>query len=186
MGCASVPLDASASLGLVGVFGANAKLTSPSRTVLLAEMNEDSANNVTDSEFGGPDQPDFVHTFPSGASGLEDVGNVAGQIRNWLTIGSVRSAALGTMVTGPMNNIAMSTWLTNLTAAQQKPWFQNGVHTSGSNFLCADGHVKWLTSTNVSYGFIAVGSNDAQGIDTGHLNAEGTQNGTHALTFSAT
>ena len=57
-----------------------------------------------------------------------------------------------------------------------------GLHTDGSNFLLADGHVKWLRGAAVSSGNNAVSATAAQNSN----QAEGTGNGTHSVTFSAT
>ena len=67
-----------------------------------------------------------------------------------------------------------------------------GRHTDGSNFLMADGHVKWLRATQVSPGPSALQSGDAQGanqISAGNgpdnfPSAAGTGNSTYAATFS--
>jgi len=56
----------------------------------------------------------------------------------------------------------------------------NGRHLDGSNYLFADGHVKWLKSSAVSAGGIAANSTDAQGGG----KAEGAGNNTHAATYS--
>ncbi len=34
-----------------------------------------------------------------------------------------------------------------------KPLAETGRHTDGSNYLAADGHVKWLQAVNVSGGY---------------------------------
>jgi len=58
-----------------------------------------------------------------------------------------------------------------------------GVHTNGANYILADGHVKWMLGSMVSPGY----NNPAGGpsVAQGSWQAEGTQNGTHAATFSA-
>ena len=38
------------------------------------------------------------------------------------------------------------------------PFLSSGVHTNGSNFLLADGHVKWLMGTSVSAGIVYTSS----------------------------
>jgi len=91
--------------------------------------------------------------------------------------------------TGPMGGIAA----TNLTQDFTGP---TGRHTDGSNFLAADGHVKWLRGSAVSPGFAALSATSAQAADatgpyganknaagTGALNANGAN---FALTFSPT
>lgn len=62
--------------------------------------------------------------------------------------------------------------------------YQTGRHLEGSNFLLADGHVKWFKGDAVSTGFGAPSENAVQ--DAGSNTAEGTGKGTHAITFSPT
>ena len=62
-----------------------------------------------------------------------------------------------------------------------------GIHTDGSNFLAADGHVKWLRGAAVSPGTPANTATDAQGASNSGYSAAGTGNlGNFALTFSPT
>jgi len=51
-----------------------------------------------------------------------------------------------------------------------------GRHTSGSNFLFVDGHVKWLSGRAVSPGFTAATPTDAPNPYSGNYNAAGTAN----------
>lgn len=62
-----------------------------------------------------------------------------------------------------------------------------GRHNEGSNFLLADGHVKWYRGSQVSSGFNAVNPNDAQDnqSDDAAARAAGTENTQYAITFSA-
>jgi len=60
-----------------------------------------------------------------------------------------------------------------------------GLHTSGANFLMADGHVKWLMPAAVSYGDPALKATDPQNIST--TSAAGTADSStpgFAATFS--
>ena len=57
-----------------------------------------------------------------------------------------------------------------------------GRHTDGSNYLFADGHVKWLRVSAVSYGYNAGTSTDLT--NTGNRQAEGTGGSVYAGTFS--
>ncbi len=59
---------------------------------------------------------------------------------------------------------------------------QSSLHNGGSNFLFSDGHVKWLRPSQVSVGNAASKATDAQNGN----QSEGSQNGTHVATFSAT
>ncbi len=89
--------------------------------------------------------------------------------------------------TGPMGGLTPS-------AANQAAYYTGltGRHTDGSNFLAADGHVKWLRGSAVSPGFAALSATSAQGADASgpygaNKNACGTGNmGNFALTFSPT
>ena len=58
-----------------------------------------------------------------------------------------------------------------------------GIHTNSANFLCADGHVKWLPSNEVSGGTNAQTPDAPERQDAGS-DAEGTQVGKHQATFS--
>jgi len=58
-----------------------------------------------------------------------------------------------------------------------------GIHSNSSNFLCADGHVKWLPSNEVSGGTNAQSPNAPERQAAGS-DAEGTQAGKHQATFS--
>jgi len=63
---------------------------------------------------------------------------------------------------------------------------QLGVHSNGSNYLMADGHVKWLLATKVSFG-LDQGSANAVANPTGVLLASGTaalSNGGYTATFA--
>ncbi len=58
-------------------------------------------------------------------------------------------------------------------------------HTNGANYLLADGHVKWLLPSAVSYGYLAANADNPASISTD--TAEGTNNSTtplYAATFS--
>ena len=62
-----------------------------------------------------------------------------------------------------------------------------GIHTDGSNYLAADGHVKWFRGVAISPGYTADTQNTAQFAGTSGKNAAGTGNlGSYALTFSPT
>ena len=82
--------------------------------------------------------------------------------------------------TGDMGGTTATNQTTNFTGL-------TGIHTDGSNFLAADGHVKWLRGAAVSPGTPANVSTDAQGATNGGYSAAGTGNLTSfALTFSPT
>jgi len=62
-----------------------------------------------------------------------------------------------------------------------------GLHEDGSNYLCADGHVKWLHGQNISTGYdAATSTGDEILYSSGHYRAAGTNstNPQWTLTFS--
>lgn len=65
-----------------------------------------------------------------------------------------------------------------------------GVHTDGSNFLAADGHVKWLRATAISPGKDAVTANDPENDSgehasgTAYMNVDNGTAGSAVMTFS--
>ena len=70
-----------------------------------------------------------------------------------------------------------------LAGAGQSGQLQRTLHSDGSNLLLSDGHVKWLRPIQISIGNAASNATNAQN-SSGQ--AEGSQNGTHVATFSAT
>ena len=87
--------------------------------------------------------------------------------------------------TGPMGGIAPTNQSQSFTGA-------TGRHTDGSNFLAADGHVKWLRGAAVSPGGVAASATDAQNASPSGNNAAGTGNliipgstSSYTLTFSS-
>ena len=82
--------------------------------------------------------------------------------------------------TGPMGGTSPTNQAADFTGL-------TGIHTDGSNFLAADGHVKWFRGTAISPGYTASSQTNAQGFDQGGKSAAGTgQLGSFALTFSPT
>ena len=66
---------------------------------------------------------------------------------NW-GIGGSYSSGTGQLSTGPMGSTGNSGWKAQMAR-----------HTGGSDFLMADGHVKWLIGTKISVGLNALGPN---------------------------
>jgi prepilin-type processing-associated H-X9-DG protein len=60
-----------------------------------------------------------------------------------------------------------------------------GLHTDGSNFAMADGHVKWMRGTAVSPGYIAQSAANGQDVPSVGY-AAGTGASGFAATFSPT
>jgi prepilin-type N-terminal cleavage/methylation domain-containing protein/prepilin-type processing-associated H-X9-DG protein len=153
-----------------GVSGAGAKLTAPASTVLLTECAGTWANltgtpndMVSSNEFSPVSTGDQI--YDDAASSI-DAGQYGLQRRSMtLQDGFIEGG-----------RHPSSDGLT----------FPNdGRHTDGSNFLMADGHVKWLKGTAVSTGFIALNATDGQDAGGGSPVAAGTSGlGTFAVTFS--
>jgi prepilin-type processing-associated H-X9-DG protein len=70
------------------------------------------------------------------------------------------------------------------------PGTGNGVHTDGSNYLAADGHVKWLRAAAISPGKDALNATDPENdpgehaAGTSYMNVHGGAQGSATLTFS--
>lgn len=97
----------------------------------------------------------------------------------------------GFYATGPLagrsaQTIAPNPAITITSMAAGQYQYDYGRHLTGSNFLMADGHVKWYKGDAVSTGTVPSASNTAQtGAEGG--NAEGTEylgSDKHAVTFS--
>jgi prepilin-type N-terminal cleavage/methylation domain-containing protein/prepilin-type processing-associated H-X9-DG protein len=82
---------------------------------------------------------------------------------------------------GNANGFTKSAWWGN--AATGNFLGPNGIHTEGSNFALADGHVKWLRGNTVSIGYWDQNPVDAQGNMTSNYQAAGTSVSGWAATF---
>lgn len=143
-----------------GIAGKLAAFTQTPKTVLLFE----STGHTCD--FNGLDATDNVADRPSqsvAGTGLDT------------NISTYQSCF---MATGPMDN---GSACTSASPNCKPPW-----HLEGTNYLLADGHVKWLLSTAVSPGYMAVLPVNAA---VSASRAEGTAYAgasPHAVTFSPT
>jgi prepilin-type N-terminal cleavage/methylation domain-containing protein/prepilin-type processing-associated H-X9-DG protein len=91
--------------------------------------------------------------------------------------GAAAGMKYATGILGSVNPTSQSTDYTGAT----------GIHTDGSNYLAADGHVKWYRGAAISPGTTAATGTDAQGNTNNGKSAAGTGNlGNFALTFSPT
>lgn len=100
-------------------------VTAPSSTVLLDEVTNCQAD-VTD-----PISPSLIQDYSESTDGDDGGGTFL---------------AYAEEQTGPMGGYAYK---------NSQGWYSSsltGVHTNGSNFLLADGHVKWLPGSSVSTG----------------------------------
>jgi len=150
----------------------NAQFTSPASTVVLAEAEGGTAD-VTDagegSEFGSP-----VGQYSPAGNGL---------FISYLSSGAAEgNGPIVTYYTGPISQQTGALYTGT-----------SGLHTGGSNYLLADGHVKWFAGQKVSGGIaassptVADAAGDADG--TGTLGQGTTESGTssiYAVTFSPT
>ena len=167
-----------------GVYGVAAKLNAPSRTVLLCEMQAGSTARIANIEFGGSSAPDDSTTFLSGVpSNL----NLTALVATYPSTGIAANIYTGGLVTGPPAGATAAAWTVVFTQNTTPESFQSGAHLAGSNYLCVDGHVKWLPATQVSFGRPAITANDAASpYNTAPYQAEGTGKNQYQLTFSGT
>lgn len=165
-----------ASGGSSGVASAVSSFTSPAKTVMLLEVT-DSGGQL---EIPGGVETDMVTTASTGEPGV-----IYGRGYNTGTI--------GWYATGPMGGRGGTTttdpnWMFNGNYHQEPgSYFQGkGRHLEGSNFLLADGHVKFYKGDAVSTGTKATdAANPQTGTSSG--TAEGTGyagSGAHGVTFS--
>jgi prepilin-type N-terminal cleavage/methylation domain-containing protein/prepilin-type processing-associated H-X9-DG protein len=147
--------------------GATARLVAPASTVLLYE-SEGSTAVVTDPMEGLPNGE------LGNKAGIPTMSGTGNGRENYDAGGDVNSGGAGNNLyaTGYMSDYLINNFLSPI-----------GVHTNGSNYLLADGHVKWLQPGEVSCGYPANNSNDAQGASAGN-SAQGTGGSQYAVTFS--
>jgi len=164
-----------------GSNGALAAQQAPASTVLLCEVENDTAhidyatadeggNLPVDNQFASA-SVNGLDVNVTGAAPADLITNYDGKYNNF-------GGRNTKYATGYMGSVPPTNANTYFTA-------QTGRHTDGSNFLAEDGHVKWLRGAAVSPGHTASTANAGQGTDTGGLNAAGTSNlGSATLTFS--
>ena len=143
-----------------GIGGALSAFNSPAKTVLLFECTGVTADPTNPQEVSSSgDYLAYQDSLDCYAPGGPAKG-------------------VGNPVTGSMTQTGSPT----LTFSKQ------AVHSGGSNFLLADGHVKWLRGTQVSPGQKAANATDPQGGGGNTYNAAGTQDSTntYVATFSPT
>ena len=146
----------------IGVGGNLSGLNSPANTVLLAECSGVPAQPQTTA---ATDQSAQNSNYSSVTEGL-----LLYMYSNAGSGGQLQTGYLGGRILG--------------TGGSGQPASQTGLHSDGSNFLLADGHVKWLRGSQISSGNAAVNATDPQMPYGGASRAEGTQNGAHVATFS--
>ncbi len=140
--------------------GSLAALTAPTQTVELFEVTGQTANLLDPVEGGS---------------------NWESQVGNGVTFVYIKGDGTSGDCCHAASGIKYDTGLfDNATFDATQFVALTGRHTNGSNYLLADGHVKWLQPRTVSAGDKALTPTTAQGGG----NAEGTQGGAHAATFS--
>ncbi len=153
-----------------------AQTNAPASTVLLCEVQNDTAKV---DFIGGDEGRSITNQFASASVNGLDVNLTAKPvdlITNYDGTYNTNGGRNTKYATGPMGGVTPANGTTYFTAA-------TGIHTDGSNFLAADGHVKWLRGVAVSPGHTAAAATDKQGQVAN--NAAGTSNlGNAALTFS--
>jgi len=183
-----------------GLTGALSSQASPASTVLLCEMAGGLGQFDQDSSEDNDKGAGYVSPAVDGLDKNTTTipSNIINSAYNGTLTGGVDVTGDSHMqtkyATGTMGGVAP----TNATQDFTGP---TGRHTDGSNFLAADGHVKWLRGSAVSPGVQANAATDAQGSDparttgsfpapagsnaagTGALTANGAN---YALTFSPT
>ncbi len=156
--------------GVVGANSSNSALLGPSNTVLLYE-SQGSTAVITDGN----------ETCPSGQVGSANNLPTMSGIGN----GEENYDAGGDTIGGWLGNNYYATGLIANSTNNANFLTNGGAHTGGSNYLMADGHVKWLRPGSVSSGYPAASSGDAQGATNGN-SAQGTSGSGYTVTFSAT
>jgi prepilin-type N-terminal cleavage/methylation domain-containing protein/prepilin-type processing-associated H-X9-DG protein len=141
----------------VGAGGALAKLNSPTKTVLLCEVEYGIA-------FCSGDVTEMTTSCGNFGSGVTN---------GWDTYSRNDGATTWSLLmTGDMGNRPSTEiygfynptlYLGPSSKPGQVSATPTGRHTAGSNFLMADGHVKWLLGSQVSSGLSAFASTDNQG-----------------------
>jgi prepilin-type processing-associated H-X9-DG protein len=154
-----------------GAGSALSQLQGPAKTVMLLEVT-DSGGQI---DIASQVETDHVSTSTQGMPNV-----IYGRGYN--------TGTLGWYVTGDMGGrgiaqVSDANFMFNGNYTNEPGRsLGEGRHLDGSNFLMADGHVKWLKGSAVSTGASAADSANAQ--DATH--AEGTGVSTHAVTFSTT
>ncbi len=161
-----------------GLTGSLSSQASPASTVLLCEIqnnNTEFQRDTSENTVGGSKD------ISAAVDGLDvTLTTVPADIISSVD-GKDTTYQTTKYATGPMGSIAPTNLAQDYTGA-------TGRHTDGSNFLAADGHVKWLRGPAVSPGIQANSATDPQATDpartTGSFPAPANSNaaGTSALT----
>lgn len=157
------------SVGYIGVLGAIPKFNATAKTVMLYEVLGYAPGDVAGG-YADVTQSDEGVTAGDRRHSLAGYG-----ARPWLFSTSGESGQ-GLRRTGDFPEYTSCTGAGYAAADCTKR------HFDGANYLLADGHVKYFTPSSVSAG-VAAATAAAAMVPAGYV-AEGTENGTHAVTFS--
>ncbi len=167
---AAVPVSYAYNIGLTradqGIGGAISKINSPAKTILLVEARGSQVVITNPSE--------SVADYPAAPAATDNT--------SLSTDGQNLVDADRCCNETSVNNAQLDTGYFDNSPAGDTQWFAaKGRHSDGSNFLLADGHVKWLLPVKVSAGGPAATSSSPQ-VAGGA--AEGSGGSVHAATFS--
>ena len=157
-------------LGSYNAYGLSSnyvQMQAPVMTVLLCEDQGNWANLTDPAEAGGngntsPETDGVAALRPDGYNGNNDGSHTTTEF----------------VATGYLGGNA-----SRLPSPPSSLFSATGRHLDGSNYLLADGHVKWYKASDVSGGLSAQSSTSAQGSGASYL-ASGTQNTQFQATFS--
>jgi prepilin-type N-terminal cleavage/methylation domain-containing protein/prepilin-type processing-associated H-X9-DG protein len=153
----------------IGVGGNSTRLTAPASTVLACEVSGCPARITDPNETGGAQTPGKVGYYSPVTEGYAIIVDPTTQY-----------AKGGDFATGYMGRRGLYGFYTG--AGGYTNTAKTGRHNDGSNFLFADGHVKWLHGNAVSTYNAAATPTDPE---TGGL-AAGTQNSSDSPHWAAT
>jgi prepilin-type processing-associated H-X9-DG protein len=160
--------------------GALSSFNAPAKTVLLLEVTQ-SGGMVDLGELNPTNNATYYS--PGSWGGPVALTAIAGKSAGWYDTGFMGGRG-GTLATNPGSSDAV-----DASSNSNAGWYRysTGRHLEGSNFLLADGHVKWLKGEAVSTGFNALTTTDQQDNASPGPHADGTEYSgalAHAVTFS--
>jgi prepilin-type N-terminal cleavage/methylation domain-containing protein/prepilin-type processing-associated H-X9-DG protein len=151
-----------------GIGGAMSRLNASAKTIMLFE-----ARGRGSSQFNWNDE---LAGRVNGGGDASGAGNgIIGTLFTWMYGGN---AFYATGFLGTQTGVAANDSTHNFGSGQF--YKGEGRHLEGSNFLFADGHVKWLKGAAVSPGVPALAATDAFST----TRAAGTENAAYQATFS--
>ena len=150
----------------------------PASTVLLAEVQNVTSLFSSSADEGYSVVGNSATAVSAAVDGIDHTTPSTAAVAGDLVAKSDGTANGMKYATGNMGGTTATNQAADFTAL-------TGIHTDGSNFLAADGHVKWLRGIAVSPGTPAATSTDLQGASNGGYSAAGTGGlGNFTLTFS--